>query len=300
MSSRKILYFVNPISGTRGKEAILKLIKEETTQAGISFDITHTNKAGDYNYLASRIQQEGITDVVICGGDGSVNQVCSGLLTVPVRVGIIPMGSGNGLALAARIPKDTRNALRLIFNGTASRIDAFRINGYFSCMLCGLGFDAQVAHDFAQQSSRGLATYVRQTLKNYFTARPFPFRITTTSKIFSCEAWFVSIANSNQFGNQFTIAPRASLSDGLLDIVVVKKMNKLTLIWKVLQQVRAGKIKAVTDPDFEKDAILYFQTPALQIDNSAAAPLHIDGEPAATATAFDIRVLPGVINLIQG
>src|SRR6185295_15557861 len=107
-------------------------------------------------------------------------------------------------------------ALEIIFKGEPVLTDGFMINDQFSCMLCGLGFDAKVAHDFAQQPKRGLITYIRMALKNYFSAKTYPFEIESASQSFKTEAYFISIANSNQFGNNFTIAPKASLSDGLL------------------------------------------------------------------------------------
>ena len=296
---RKFIYFINPISGTKGKEQLLELIKEETTAQQIAFEILPTNAAGDYAYLQEKIAADAVTDVIICGGDGTVNQVAHALLHIDVNVGIIPMGSGNGLAFAAGIPRSPFQALQLIFRGNATAIDSFYINQKFSCMLCGVGFDAQVAHDFAKQKKRGLATYIQQSTKNFFTAKPFPFTITTANGSFDCDAWFISIANSNQFGNNFTIAPRASLSDGLLDIVVVKKMNKLLLVWKIIRQVRSGKINPETHPDFHKDAVLYFHTKDFTIKNTGNAPLHIDGDPADTAASFEIKLIEKAFRLLM-
>jgi diacylglycerol kinase (ATP) len=298
--SRHIIYFVNPISGTKGKEELIKTIREKTEQQGIRYQVAYTNAAGDYAYLKEKIAAEAITDVVICGGDGTVSQVGAWLLGVDVNIGIIPLGSGNGLAYAARIPKNVHNALQVIFKGNAGYIDAFYINKKFSCMLCGLGFDAQVAHDFARQSKRGLATYAKQTFRNFFSAKPYPFTISSNGKTFSCSAWFISIANSNQFGNNVTIAPAASLSDGLLDIVVVKKMNRFMLLCKLLWQIKWGRLKPENSPGFEKDGILYFTTASLGIDNHNLAPLHIDGDPAATTEHFSVEVIPSALRLLQG
>ena len=168
--SRRILYFINPVAGTGRKDLLVKLIEEKTRSQNIPFEIAATNEEGDYFYLKEKIEQEDITDIVVCGGDGTVSQVASVLLEEAVSIGIIPMGSGNGLALAAKIPRNPSKALDLIFNGKASYIDSFFINSTFSCMLCGLGFDAQVAHDFAKQKKRGLFTYAQQSIKNFFAA----------------------------------------------------------------------------------------------------------------------------------
>lgn len=297
---RQLLYFINPISGTRNKAELIKLIKDKTEQQQIPYQILHTNAEGNYAYLPQKIADEGITDVVVCGGDGTVSQIGAFLVGVDVNLGIIPLGSGNGLAFAAKIPKLAHNALQLIFKGEAAYIDGFYINNQFSCMLCGLGFDAQVAQDFARQSKRGLATYIKQTVRNFFSAKPYPFTIATNHGSFSCEAWFISIANSNQFGNNVTIAPKASLNDGLLDIVVVKKMNKLLLLWKVFWQIRSGTVRPETNKDFNNSSILYFHAASLIIHNPQQAPLHVDGDPAPSAANFTIGVVPSALRLIQG
>lgn len=166
-------------------------------------------------------------------------------------------------------------------------------------MLCGIGFDAQVAHDFALDKQRGLTTYVKQSVRNFVKASPYTFNISIKGKKFSTEAFFISIANSNQFGNNFTIAPKASLDDGLLDIIVVKKMSKARMLWAVLQQIRSGKVVHSDERNFLKKDVLYFQTDKLIIDNPLLAPLHIDGEPAATDIRFTIKILPAAFRLIR-
>jgi diacylglycerol kinase family enzyme len=166
-------------------------------------------------------------------------------------------------------------------------------------MLCGIGFDAQVAHDFALDKRRGFATYVKQSIRNFVKASSYTFDITIKGKTFSTEAFFISIANSNQFGNNFTIAPKASLDDGLLDIIIVKKMNKARLLWAVLQQIRSGKVVHSEEKNFQKKDVLYFQTDKLVISNPLLAPLHIDGEPAATDIEFTIKILPSAFRLIR-
>ena len=296
---RRINYFKNAISGTSEKSILIKKIEEKTTLQGIPFEIINTNAKGDYQFLKEKILREQITDIVICGGDGTVSKVAGSLLNENVNIGIIPIGSGNGLALAAKIPTKVDSALELIFKGNASFIDSFSINGNFSCMLCGLGFDAQVAHDFSNQSSRGLVTYIKQTIINFIRMRPSDFKINYGGQSIQTSAFFISIANSNQFGNQFTIAPKASLTDGLLDIVVVKKMPKYRFLWSVIKQVLNGKLKDYDESTFHKEEVLYFQTDRLTIKNQDAAPLHIDGDPCNTSNEFKIEVIPNAFKLLH-
>jgi len=295
---RKLIYFINPISGTGGKGLLLDMIKNKTAQKNIPFEILHTNAAGEYAYLKEKIAAENITDIIVCGGDGTVNQIASSLLGTKVNIGIIPMGSGNGLAFAAKIPKNIKKALDCVFAGNAVNIDSFYINKKFSCMLCGLGFDAQVAHDFAKQKKRGLSTYIKQSLKNFFKAQHYNFEIILDGKSINSEAFFISIANSNQFGNNFTIAPQASLHDGLLDIVVVNKMSKLRIIWTILKQIRNGQLRLYEDKKYHKNGIHYFQTKKITIKNPELAPLHIDGDPAETSEVFEIEIIENAFKLL--
>ena len=296
---RKIIYLLNPISGTKKKEKIKDLIIRKTRAEGIEFKILPSRADGHYDDLRGMIKKEMITDVVICGGDGTLNAVANALQGVHVNIGIIPIGSGNSLALAAKIPKQTGRALEIIFKGNASPVDAFHINEKFSCALCGIGFDAEVAHEFAKQKTRGLQTYLRISTMKFFKSKPYPFEIKLDDRIINTDAYFISIANSNQFGNNVTIAPRASLSDGLLDIVIVRKMNKMILPFSVLLQVSGNNRLMQVIEYFEEKNIIYVQTDKLSIRNPAHAPMHIDGEPTDTSAKFRISIIPNCFKLIQ-
>lgn len=302
--TRKIIYLINPISGTKGKSSLQDLITDRTRRRDIGFSILPTDADGRYDHLLPLIGQEQFTDVVICGGDGTVSAVAAALQGSSTRLGIIPMGSGNGLALAAGIPLDPSRALDIVFGGKASAIDGLLINGQFSCMLCGIGLDGKVAQEFAEQDRRGLQTYIRVTMKNFFTAHPYPFLLRIPGSdggesVVDVKAFFISIANGNQFGNHFTIAPRASLQDGLLDIVIARKTNRVRFLLSVMRQVMGGyRVKRAVETE-HRGKILYFQTPSLVIENPGEAPLHIDGDPRASSDIFRIEVVPGAIRLIQ-
>lgn len=296
---RNIVYLVNPISGTSKKDALLKVVEGISKQRKLAYEIIHTNASGNYDFLKEKIIATHITDVIIIGGDGTVNQVIEALHEMPVRFGIIPFGSGNGLALAAGIPRKPRQAFDLVLEGNCTPVDAFMINGRFSCMLSGLGFDAQVAHDFATKASRGLLTYTQQSLLNYFKAQPYQFEILLNEFSFFTDAFFISIANGNQFGNNVTIAPEASLQDGLLDVVIVQKMNKAKLPFAILRQIRGNNKLQQLVEDISQKTVLYFQTPALTIRNPKLAPLHVDGEPRETAAELNIEVIPNCFKLIR-
>ncbi len=295
--ARKLIYLINPVSGTREKNSLKDIIESKTKIAKLSYEILPTLASGDYRFLEQKIDEEKITDIVVCGGDGSVNQVVHSLAHKPVNFGIIPLGSGNGLALAANIPKNIDKALEIIFTGKPKDVDGFMVNNQFACMLCGLGFDAVVAHEFALQSKRGLGTYASLTTKKFFSAKGYSFAIQANKISFNANASFISIANSNQFGNNFTIAPQALLADGLLDIVIVKNVAKPFLLFNVVKQILAGKLKKVENS--LNAPVIYFQTDEITIKNTDDAPMHIDGEPKETMKSLKIKVLPKYFRLLQ-
>lgn len=296
---RSILYIINPVSGTKSKKNLQPYLEERTAAAGIPCQVIPSVAGGDYSFLRPLLSEKKITDIVIAGGDGTVSQVIGSLLDLGLNFGIIPCGSGNGLAFAAGIPKQVEKAMDIILNGRALTTDGFEVNGHFACMLCGLGFDAQVAHDFARQSKRGLATYVKQVMRNFFKAKSYSFEIVISDKILPVEAFFISIANSNQYGNHFTIAPRASLRDGLLDVVIAVRQGKLSWIWQTLKQI-SGKNQPVPASNAGgKKGMIYFQTETITVRNLTGAPLHIDGDPAGTFPELRFGVKKGCFRLLQ-
>ncbi|HEY6957014.1 MAG TPA: YegS/Rv2252/BmrU family lipid kinase [Flavisolibacter sp.] len=295
---RKLLYIVNPISGTRNKTSLKEVIEEKTRAAGIDFAIYPSLESGDYSYLYPIIKEQGFTDVIIAGGDGTINQVLNSLRKLKLPFGIIPCGSGNGLAFSAGIPKNPAKALQVIFKGKSDWCDAFLVNETFACMLVGLGLDAQVAHDFANDPNRGLATYIKKTVSNFFNAKTYPFVLRSNGKQLKTDALFVSIANSNQFGNNVTIAPKASLHDGLLDVVVMAEQNKLVALLQAFKQVGGfNKLQKLEVID-ESAGVLYFQAEEIKIDNPKLAPMHIDGDPVNTSKKFSVQILKDSFRLI--
>ena len=296
---RKLIYLINPISGTRQKAGLRAVISKKTTAEGFPFEILETRLDGDYKELRNKVIGDLITDVIICGGDGSVSAVTAALMHLDIAVGIIPLGSGNGLALAAGIPLSTARALKIIFQGKSDFIDGLSINGKFSCMMCGIGADAQIAHDFAAKKKRGLKTYLSLSVLHYFKSKPFSFTIQTRESSIDTKAFFISVANSNQFGNHVTIAPRASLHDGLFDMVIVNRMSKLTLPFHLLYQI-AGRNTLQEMNNYRKTrSILYFQTTAVTIINHDDAPLHIDGEPEPLTKKIECKIIPNAFRLLQ-
>ena len=297
--SRKIIYVINPISGTKSKNDLQQFVEAKTKERGIPYSVFPSVADGDYSFLHSIIKEEKISDIVIAGGDGTISSVVGSLLNENINFGIIPCGSGNGLAHTAKILKQPAKALDIIFNGKASAIDGFFVNDRFACMLAGLGFDAKVAHEFADHPKRGLMTYAQLTLKNFFSINPFRFELKFDKKKIVTDAFFISIANSNQFGNNFTIAPKASLSDGLLDIVIVTAQNKVSFLLQTLKQMAGWNVMEASSVITKKSGVIYFQTDRIEIINHTQAPLHIDGDPAETPAKLTVEIKKKCFKLIQ-
>jgi diacylglycerol kinase (ATP) len=286
---------MNPISGTGDKAGLKAMISLKLEQWSVPFEFMDTDPTGAYAQLREKVKEEGIRRIVLIGGDGTVSHSTSVLRELPVEFAVIPAGSGNGLARAANIPTDPLEALELAVYGKAVMIDAFTINQHFSCMLSGIGFDAQVAHDFAKMKTRGLWTYARISAANFFDAVEYPFTLFLNGKEVHTEAYFISIANGNQFGNNFTIAPKAQLNDGLLDIIIVQKMNKMQVLLSVFYQMKYGTVQHDIK---DKEGILYFQASSIEIHNPMLAPLHVDGDPVETSKLIMINLLPKALPLI--
>ncbi len=297
--SRKILFIINPIAGTRSKKHLPVLIEQACRKVEMPFDIVDSPKNDDYSTIRTRIQAESFTDVAIAGGDGTLSAVIGALRDLPVQFGIIPVGSGNGLARAARIPMNPTKAISLIVIGRSSPIDAFTVNGRFACMLSGVGFDAAVAAGFAEMGQRGLINYIRQVIRHFRHAPTYLFELACNEQTIKVPAYFISVANSNQFGNGFTIAPKASLNDGLLDVVVVRKQSKFSVIMHVIKQVLGGYRLQDESTIEERKRILYIQSPAITVINSEQAPLHIDGDPVPTSIDIRMEIIPEAFMLIR-
>ena len=297
--NRKIIYIINPISGTKSKSDLQQFVEAKTKEKGIPYSVFPSVADGNYSFLHSIIKEEKISDIVIAGGDGTISNVVGSLLNENINFGIIPCGSGNGLANTAKISKQPAKALDIVFNGKASAIDGFFVNERFACMLAGLGFDAKVAHEFADHPKRGLMTYAQLTLKNFFSIHPFRFELKFGKVKIETDAFFISIANSNQFGNNFTIAPKASLSDGLLDIVIVTAQNKVSFVLQTLKQMAGWNVMEASSVITKKSGVIYFQTDKIEIINHSQAPLHIDGDPAETPGKLSVEIKKKCFKLIQ-
>ena len=221
---KKIAFIVNPISGTANKNAILQYLEETFTPArGYDAVFYKTQGAGDAYTAALKFRDENFDIVVAVGGDGTVNQVARGLINCNTSLGIIPVGSGNGLARHMKLPRLYQRAVDVILGGKTQHIDAGKINDEVFFCTAGIGFEAVIGDRFNSAGSRGLITYLEQCAKEYVNYRREEYKISIPGYEFNTKAFLITFANSSQWGNNVFIAPGADISDGMIDMVVWKR-----------------------------------------------------------------------------
>ena len=223
---KRILFIVNPISGTRGKESILHIINNTIDNETFEPEILFTRKKGDALQIISEKIAEGFKYFVAVGGDGTVNEVGSAIINTDCVMGIIPLGSGNGLARHLRIPLDAAKAIQVINKLRVESIDYGLVNGLPFFCTCGVGFDAHIGYRFAKEKGRGFFNYVKVALTDFIRYKPkkYKVKIDGTQKM-KVKAFLITCANASQYGNNAYIAPNADIQDGLLDIAIMSPIT---------------------------------------------------------------------------
>lgn len=220
MSNNRALLIINPISGTGDKESLPGRVKHRMLRAGIHVDAEFTRYSGHAAQLAFMAIERGYDSVFVAGGDGTVNEVARALRDSQVALGIIPCGSGNGLARHCGIPPDVDRALDILACRHIIKADYGTANGFpFFCTF-GMGFDAAVSEKFQNAGKRGPLVYVKSAVSEFINYKADTYKITANGVTSEFKAFLVTVANASQYGNNAFIAPEASIKDGLLDITV--------------------------------------------------------------------------------
>jgi len=227
MSKKHIVFIINPKSGVERQKEINQAILAHLDEHKYSHEIWQTQYAKHGTTLAAEASQQGAYAVVAVGGDGSVNDVVRGLMGTNTLLGIIPKGSGNGMARTMRIPLDTAEAIKLINTGNAGDMDVAFANGEAFISNAGVAFDALISKKFAKSERRGLMVYSWLVTKYMWLYKERLFKITVDGKEYESLAFMVNVANGQQFGYNFKIAPMASYSDGVLDVIIIRKFPKI-------------------------------------------------------------------------
>ncbi len=286
---KRIMLIVNPISGTGNKKDVPEVVERTLAAEGYSTDVRFTGGRGDATMFASEASDKGYYGVLACGGDGTVNETARALCGSQTALGILPAGSGNGLARHLGIPMDVELAMEIVCQRNVVPSDYGSVNGVpFFCTF-GMGFDAAVSHRFARQNHRGLLSYVRSALSEYVQFRPTTYTISANGKLLTEKAFLVAVCNASQWGNNAYIAPEASLTDGLLDITVVHSGSPIDAAVMGMD-IFTGFISKNT-------MVHCFRAPAAVIYRSEKGEAHVDGEPMMLDEILDVKCHRGALRL---
>ncbi len=265
------MLIINPIAGTGDKSRIASMTESILAAAGMEIETRMTTGKGDATLFASDAVAEGYDGVITAGGDGTVNETAIALCDTQVPLGIIPCGSGNGLARHFGIQVDPETAINIIAQNNVKEIDYGVVNGNRFFCTCGVGFDAAVSDRFARQNHRGMLMYLKSAVEAYVKFKPTDYIIKADGKVLTERAFLVACCNTTQYGNNAYIAPKADITDGLLDVTIMHGGN-------LLENAIAG-IDLMSGQLNHNVNIDTLKASEITITRKSAGPAHIDGEP---------------------
>jgi diacylglycerol kinase (ATP) len=293
----KWLIVVNPKAGKKKNIDVPNLVGSH--MKGLPYEILEWTRENDFSAITRAIHSENFTYVVAAGGDGTVNRVGRELLEKKAglggrqaALGILPLGSGNGLARSLGINMEPAQALKQLLQKKISRIDAGNINGHAFFCTAGVGFDAHIGGLFASSETRGLRSYVQIVLRELVRYRAKQYTVEVDGKSKSLSAFLITLANAGQYGNDFYIAPQASLQDGILQVVILKPFNLLKAPGIVRRML--GR-QAHLSPSIETLA-----GKNIVIERDSNDMIHFDGEPFMENKRLVISVHAGALKVLTG
>lgn len=282
---------INPVSGGGGDRGRVRAVRAAAAleTIGLEGEVLVSERRGHARELAAAAIGRGASLLVAWGGDGTMNEVASAVVGTSAALGLIPSGSGNGLARTLNVPTDPTRALTEACRVKPRLIDGGLCEGEWFFSVAGVGFDAHVAAQFdrAGIERRGFATYVRVAARHLLTYTPRRYTIDGVRT--GQPALLVTVANSCQFGNGALIAPTATVDDGLLDLVVVEERSRLSSLL-ALPRLFTGGIASVRGVSIRK-------VTRVAIEGDAPVPYHLDGEPKAPTARLEISVQPAVLRV---
>jgi diacylglycerol kinase (ATP) len=265
-----ILFIINPISGGKKKSKIPRMIDNYLDKSKFNANFSFTEFIGHGAELAEEAVKKDFDIIVAVGGDGTINEVAAKVMEHQKILGIIPQGSGNGLARFLKIPMDIKKAILLINNHKVETIDCATLNGKFFFNMAGMGFDAHISAEFANHKTRGLYGYVKTVMKELSAYRPQTYQINIDGVGYTRNAFVVSIANSSQYGNNVFISPASSTNDGLLDVCIVKDFPLYKLPVLAYEMIMAKT--------HQSNMVEIIRGKHILINRGKEDPVHLDGE----------------------
>ena len=291
-SKKRVTFIVNPISGTQNKKSVAEKIRKYADAEKFDISIIPTQYAGHANEIAAQCVADGVDIVVAVGGDGTINETARALVHTSTVLGIIPCGSGNGLARHLRIPMDVRKAIEVINQCMVEDIDYGKINDIPFFCTCGVGFDAFISMKFAQAGKRGVATYIENTLREGLRYEPETYEIENEDGSMRYEAFLITCANASQYGNNFYIAPKASLCDGLMDVIIMEPFTGLDA-----PSISFQMINGTLD---QNSKIKTIRCKRLKIHRSKPGVIHFDGDPVMAEADLMVEIIGKGLRVIIG
>ena len=280
---KRILFIINPISGTKSKDSVTASIKKYLNNNIFDSEIKLTEYAGHAAELATEAAIKGIEIVAAVGGDGTVNEVARALVHTNTALAIIPCGSGNGLARHLHIPLNPHKAIEIINKAVINDLDYGKINGHPFFCTCGLGFDAFVSMKFAEGGKRGFISYIDKTLREGIKYKPETYTIEDENGTEIHKAFLIACANASQYGNNAYIAPKASMKDGLMDIIIMEPFNTIEAPQIILQLFN----KSLPSNSHVK----MFQARKIHISRPTEGAIHCDGDPIMAGKDIDVELI---------
>lgn len=287
---KNIAFIINPISGTKNKKQLPKMIDKELDKTQWLPTIVYTEYAGHATVLAHQFARMGFDAVVSVGGDGTLNEVVAGLRDTETALGVIPMGSGNGFARHIGVPMSTANAIQFFNRCEPIRADYGLANGKIFISTCGTGFDATIAEHFAAVGKRGFVGYLQSVIQDAFTYRPQHVRIVGEGIDIDQHAFLVNFANASQWGYEAAIAPKASIQDGKMDISIMSEKAMLGAPGLALRLFT----KSIDNSLFMNT----LRSKEITLIRDEAAPFHIDGDPVEMDKDIHIRIVEDGIRIL--
>ncbi len=286
----KIVFVMNPISGAIRKSGIPKLIDQNIDKDKFEYIIRYTEHPGHAESIAREAADAGTDIVVAVGGDGTINEVGRGLIHTQTALSVIPCGSGNGLARHLSIPVNIRKSIAILNNCQIHDLDYCTINDHPFFCTCGMGFDAFISQKFAMGKRRGPLKYLEEVLREGLNYEPEIYQIEDEGSRHRYQAYLVTCANASQYGNNAYIAPQASMSDGLLDVIIMEPFGIMDAA-----QVSFDLMNKTLD---KSSKVKTFKTKQVTIHRQHPGPVHFDGDPLIMGTELEVKVVEHGIRVV--
>jgi YegS/Rv2252/BmrU family lipid kinase len=281
---KKIAFIINPISGTSSKKNVPDVISSCLDKSQFDFEIVYTEYRFHGRELSKNFVDEGYYAVVAVGGDGTVNEVAGSLRHTNTALGILPAGSGNGLARHLQIPLNNKKAIEHLNHSEIINVDYGLVNNHPFFCTCGTGFDAYVSTEFAKGKQRGIKTYLEKIIKGYFNYKSQSYHVVGDDIDIKTKAFILTFANASQWGNNAYIAPQASIQDGKMDISILSNAPLISIPSLALQL-----FTKTIDKDFLMTTL---RSNSVTLHREDPGPFHFDGEPYEEGRLINVEIVP--------